>query len=219
VASGHKTIQLIRAEWQSDLSQKAVLAGVLLQLFTTVLVCYLAVQVMPNAVWNAMFWILVLTGTMQGIVKNFIAVPSGRWLYLYQLCDPGSLILAKIIYNGLVMTVLLLGTLLMYSFFLGFYAPQWWPYLLSVWLTGLGVSTVLTLVSAISAKTRHARLIAPVLSLPVIIPVLLAGMSASRKCLESFLPEAFYKDLLVVITLDTLLIYLSLILFGFVWRE
>jgi heme exporter protein B len=213
------TLQLIRAEWESDLRQKAVLAGILLQVFTAVLVCYLAVQVLALPAWNALFWILVVFGTIQGITKNFIAVPAGRWIYLYQLTNPRSLIISKITYNLLLMTVLTACTMALYSFFMGYFVQHTAWYLLTVWLTGAGISTVYTLVSAIAAKTRQAGLLAPVLSLPVIIPVLLAGLSSSRKCLEVNLPEAFYKDLAVVGILDLLLVYLSMVLFTFVWQE
>lgn len=213
------TLQLIRSEWESDLRQKAVLAGIVLQVFTAVLVCYLAVQVLAKPAWNAVYWILVIFGTVQGIAKNFIAVPAGRWLYLYQLSTARQLMLSKICYNLITMTFLSGITLLLYVFFMGWFANHTGWYLLCIWLTGAGVSTVYTLVSAISAKTRNAGLLAPVLSLPVIVPVVLAGLSASRKCMEINLPSAFFKDLAVVGILDVLLIYLSLLLFSFVWQE
>jgi len=213
------TFELIRAEWESDLRQKAVIAGILLQVFTAVLVCYLAIQVLALPAWNALFWILVIFGTIQGITKNFIAVPAGRWIYLYQITTPKALIASKIIYNLLLMTLLVACTLLLYSFFMGYFVKHTGWYLFTVWLTGAGVSTVYTLVSAIAAKTRQAGLLAPVLSLPVIIPVLLAGLSSSRKCLEVNLPAAFYKDLAVVGVIDVLLVYLSMLLFSFVWQE
>ena len=92
----------ILLEWRS----KYALNGILLYVISTVFVCYLSFKTTPPLVWNALFWIILLFAAVNAIAKSFMQESKGRLLYYYQIACPQAIILAKIIYNILLMILI-----------------------------------------------------------------------------------------------------------------
>lgn len=210
---------LVKHEWQLEMRQKSLFGGVFLHIFSAVFICYMSLVVVNKPTWNALFWIIVVFSTLQAIGKSFIQVRHGRWLYYYQTVQPGALILAKIIYNNLVMIVLLTLAYLIYGFFMHNEVFEPMAYYFSLALCGSGISAIYTMVSAISAKTGNANMVMPVLSLPLLIPMLITGISASKKCMDGILSATLYKEWAVLFLLNLMVVSMAFILFRYLWKE
>ncbi len=210
---------LFRHELRTELRRKSMLGGILLHLFSSVYITKLAVIQLQLPVWNALFWVVVIFATVQGIAKSFLQVGPGRWLYYYQLSSPEAALLAKVIYNFLLFLLLGFTALLLYGLLFGIFPDGMGRYMVSMSLTGLGIAAVFTLVSAISCKVPGGGIAMPVLSFPVLIPVMLTGIAASKKALDGIQTNSIYKDWAVLFLLDIMIIILSLILFRFLWKE
>src|SRR6476659_2029390 len=101
----------ILLEWRS----KYALNGILLYVISTVFVCYLSFRTTPPLVWNALFWIIMLFAAINAIAKSFMQESKGRLLYYYQIASPQAIIIAKIIYNILLMILMAVIALVFYS--------------------------------------------------------------------------------------------------------
>lgn len=106
-------------EWR----QKYALNGMLLYVGSTVFVCYLSFRLraadLEVPVWNALFWIILLFTSVNAIAKSFVQENRGRLLYFYSLVSPQGIILAKIIYNTILMLVLALICYVFYAVIIG----------------------------------------------------------------------------------------------------
>lgn len=87
-----------------------------------------------------------------------------------------------------------------------------------VLVTG-GISSVFTFIGAIASKAQQAGFLAPVLSLPVILPMILVGLKASNKAFKELLVSSINKDLLLLASLDVLILVLCGILFTALWKD
>src|ERR1035437_8050595 len=98
---------LFKKEVKLEMRNKYALGGILLYVVSTVFVSYLSFkQIINPATWNALFWIILLFASINGVAKSFINETRGRQLYLYTLASPQAVILSKILYNSLLLTVL-----------------------------------------------------------------------------------------------------------------
>jgi len=210
---------LIQAELNSDLKKPFVLAAAGLQMLTIAMLCYLGNPNIQVKAWNSLFWVSLIFSTFQAVGKGFIGVSRGRWIYLNQLASPYQLVLSKIVYHWMLMLVFCLGNLLVFSGLMGYPIEHGWIYMAALLLTGMGIATIYTMISAIASKTPHPGVIAPVLSLPVILPLILVGMQASQKALNPVLVSSVSKDLLLLLALNFLVLVLSGILFTPLWRD
>ena len=106
---GKQIKYLIAKELRLEMRNKYALGGILLYVVSTVFVSYLSFKkIVTPATWNALFWIIFLFASVNAIAKSFISETKGRLLYLYTLTSPQSVILSKIIYNSLLLTVFLI---------------------------------------------------------------------------------------------------------------
>lgn len=112
--------QLVLKELKLEMRNKYALGGILLYVVSTVFVSYLSFKKIINpATWNALFWIILLFASINGVAKSFIGETRGRLLYYYTLTSPQAVIISKIIYNSILLIVISGLCLLVYGLFVG----------------------------------------------------------------------------------------------------
>ena len=111
---------LVIKEFSQELKQKYALNGILLYVASTVFISYLSFKsVIQPSTWNALFWIILLFSSINAIAKSFMLESKGRQLYMYTLVSPQAMILSKVIYNGILMSVISLICFFFYGLFIG----------------------------------------------------------------------------------------------------
>ena len=198
---------------------KYALGGILLYVVSTVFVSYLSFKsIVTPSVWNALFWIILLFASINAIAKSFINETRGKLLYLYTLASPQAVILSKIIYNSLLLTVLSALCLLVYSIFVGNLIQDYPLFLLTLLLGSFGFSSLLTMVSAIASKTSNNFTLMAILSFPIMIPLLMVLIKLSKNAIDG-LEKWDVNYLLVLMFINVIIIALSYLLFRYLWRE
>jgi heme exporter protein B len=83
----------------------------------------------------------------------------------------------------------------------------------------MGFASTFTMLSAISSKAGNSNLLMPVLSLPIIIPLLLIIIKASMRSMDGLDETLIYKDLGILLLFNILILSLAYILFPSIWKE
>jgi heme exporter protein B len=214
---------LLELELRLDLRQKHAWGGMVLYVISAVYVCYLAVKGgLGVNIWNALFWIILLFAAFNALARSFQREDAGRQLYLYTLAGPRNVILARTLYNALTMVVLGLLSLFFYTLFLGDGALKdaaMGDFLLAVLLGSIGFAAVLTLISAIAARAGNGLGLMAILGFPIVLPMLLAVMRASKLALDGVGMAANGKYFLMLGAIDVLTVAISALLFPYLWRD
>jgi heme exporter protein B len=217
-----KVISLIKIEWALDFKKPAILASAILQMAVMSLLSMLSLMshvTNMSRAWNSLFWITLIFCTLQAISKNFLSVSRNRWIYWNQVSAPTQILWSKIIYGWSTMILLTLINLSFFSWFMGMPVIHLWAYFKILILVTGGISTVFTFIGAIASKANQAGFLAPVLSLPVILPLILLGIKASNKAFNPILMSSVNKDIYMLTALNGLILVLSGILFTSLWKE
>ncbi|MBP6390661.1 MAG: heme exporter protein CcmB [Flavobacteriales bacterium] len=216
-------IGLVRLEVALDLRQKASWAGMLLYTVSAVYLCYLGVRGgLPLPTWNALFWTVLLFAAFNALARSFQREDTGRQIYLHTLVDPRSVVLARTLYNMAVMLVLSLLTLAVYVLMFGgavLDEAEVGVFVLSVVLGGTGFATVLTLISAIAARAGNGMGLTAILGFPLVLPLLLSVMRASKLALDGMPWSITSTYLLWLVLIDVLALALAYLLFPYLWRD
>lgn len=212
--------QLIRKEMLLEWRSKYALNGVLLYVVSTVFVCYLSFITVDKLTWNALFWIIMLFASINAVAKSFLQESKGRHLYIYTLVSPLALIIAKTVYNGLLMIMLTIIAFLFYSLVFDFPPGADLPmYLLATILGSLSFATIFTMVSAIAAKAGNGGMLMAILSFPVIIPVLIVLIKLTKNAIDGLDRSVSLDDIGLLIVINAMVMAVSLILFPYLWRD
>jgi len=206
-------------EWR----ERYALNGILLYVVSTVMVCYLSFSVRQSALnplaWNALFWIILLFAATNAVAKSFQQERYGRLLYYYTLASPEAIILSKIIYNTLLLSVISLMAMGVYSVLLGNPVQDIGLFVATLLLGSTGLAGTLTLVAGIASKVENGATLMAVLSFPIIVPLLLMLIKLSRNALDGLDFVSSYDELTVLCALNVMVVALSYLLFPYLWRS
>ena len=214
-----KVITLIKVEFMLDLKKPTLLVSAILQLGITALLSMLSQPNMLASVWNSIFWITLILGSIPSVSKNFTMVARGRWIFWNQIASPAEMLWGKIIYGWGQMLLLTAVNLLFFAWFLGIPVIHLGPYFAILLLVSGGISSVFTFVGAVATKAGSASFMAPVLSLPIIFPLILVGIKASLKAFNPVLVGSVYTDIYLLCSLDLLVLVLTGVLFQSLWKD
>ena len=204
-------------EWRS----KYTINGVLLYVVSTIFTCYLSfVSLGDKLTWNALFWIIMLFASINGVSKSFLQETKGQQLYSYVLASPAAILISKTIYNILLMLALTTIALAFYILvFDSFTPPDLWLYYVAVIFGSLSFSTVFTMVSAIASKAGNGGMLMAILSFPIIIPVLILLIKLSKNAVDGLPWENSFDEMGMLAVVNVLTITTSLLLFPYLWRD
>jgi len=202
-----------------EFRQGYAISGIVLYVLSMVFVVYAATIKVPPPVWNVLFWLIVLFASINAVVKSFVQESGARQLYYYQLTNPTVLLLAKILYNTLLLLVLSLLACGVYSLVAGNPVKDWKLFLLVILLGSMGFAIAFTFIASIAAKANNGATLMAILSFPVILPILLTLVRLSAIALRLIQDTSYQRDIINLLAIDTILIALTFVLFPFVWRD
>jgi len=201
-----------------EIRQQYSFYGVLLYIAATIFVLYMAIESPDSNVWNGLFWVIQLFISINAVAKSFLQESRGRMLYFYSVAGQRDFVLAKLLFNSLLMLLMSLLSLALFSLFLGNPIQKAAAFVGLVLLGGWSLSLVFTFLAAIAAKAQQNAAIMAILGFPIIIPQLLLLMRLSNSAFaeNGSIPVA---TVLLLIALDAMVIVLAVILFPFLWKD
>ena len=211
---------LIEKEIKLELKQKYVINGILLYLVSTIFVTYLAFdRIIDVETWNSLFWIILLFVAVNGISKSFVQESPARHLYYYTIASPQAILLSKVLYNLLLMSILSVLSFGLFILLMGNMVINI-PLFLTVLLLGsFGLASTLTMMAAIASRASNNFSLMAILSFPVILPLLTTLMKISHTSLISNQWSGNWGFIVILLTINVTVIVLAYLLFPYLWRD
>ena len=201
-----------------EIRQQYAFYGVLLYVGATIFVLYMAIKNPDTETWNGLFWIVQLFISINAVAKSFLQESRNRMLYYQTITGPLNFILAKLLFNTVLMVVMSALSFLLFALFMNYPVEKSMTFTGLVFLGGWSLSLVFTFLAAIAAKAQQNAAIMAILGFPIIIPQLIVLMNISGTVFD---PKATISiaNILILVTSDILVILLSGILFPFLWKD
>jgi heme exporter protein B len=171
-------------------------------------------------VQSALLWIVMLFAASIGLGRSFVAEQEGGTVLLLRLnTRPSMVFTGKLLFNLLLvggLTLLATGT-----FLLLLDITVRTPGLLAATLTlgAVGLAGSTTLLAALVARAARKGPLLPVLLLPLLVPLLVAGTGATRKALTGQPWIQAQDELLTLIGFAGATLSAAAVLFDYVWEE
>lgn len=214
----HPIIHLIKKDILLEVRQQYSFYGILLYIAATVFVLFLVIDEPEGNIWNGLFWVIQLFICINAVAKSFLQESRGRMLYFYSISSPVHFVLAKLLFNSVLMLLMSLISLLLFFALLGNPVQKIPAFTGLVLLGGWSLSMVFTFLAAIAAKAQQNAAIMAILGFPIIVPQLMLLMKITNAV---FNPDLIiqWNDIALLVALDILVALLSVILFPFLWRD
>ncbi|HUM65897.1 MAG TPA: heme exporter protein CcmB [Chitinophagaceae bacterium] len=218
MASPRHIYTLFKKDLLLEIRQQYSFYGILLYIGATTFVLFMAIDAPESRVWNGLFWVIQLFICINAVAKSFLQESKGRMLYFYSIASPADFVMAKLLFNSLLMLLMSLLSLVLFTLFLGNPIEKAGAFIGLVLLGGWSLSLVFTFLAAIAARAQQNAAIMAVLGFPIILPQLILLMQLSN---AAFNPVLTIKasTILLLIALDLMVILLAVILFPFLWKD
>ncbi len=210
---------LILKEFQLEWRNKYSLYSILVYIASTLFITYLSFKdICSTSTWNALFFIILLFIAVNAVIKSFSGHSRSERLYLYTLVSPQSIILSKIVYHWITLSVYALISLVILNglFPLTMKHPGWFIGILM--LTTLGISALFTFISSLSGDSANQSVLVAILSFPLIIPLMLTVIALSIQAIEG-VQSNFSTNLAILGALDVINLVFAYLLFPYLWTD
>jgi heme exporter protein B len=178
----------------------------------------MAIENPDTPTWNGLFWIIQLFISINAVAKSFLQESKNRMFYYQSITSPVNFILAKLLFNSILMLVMSILSFVLFVLFMKYPVERSGVFIGLVLLGGWSLSLVFSFLAAIAAKAQQNAAIMAILGFPIIIPQLLMLMQASRAVFDASTAIPLIT-ILVLLASNVLVILLSIILFPFLWKD
>ncbi|GIW43034.1 MAG: cytochrome c-type biogenesis heme exporter protein B [Candidatus Binatia bacterium] len=168
------------------------------------------------------FWVAYLFTAVYGLGRAFVAEQQNdAWEgLLLSPVDRGIIFLSKACST---LIYLLLVSCILIGLFTLFFDVHWgghsWSWLLATFLASVGLSSLGTLFSAISMRTRAREVMLPLLLLPLVVPLFLGGVKLTERAFAGKPPGDDLAWLHLMIGFDVATVVVAWVLFEYVVQD
>ena len=168
----------------------------------------------------AMLWTGMFFAAVTGLGRSFISEEERGTTLLLRLSVPSTPVyIGKLLVN-LALAIVSNGLMafLFSVLMLGVKIASPGDFMLAILLTSIGLASTLTIIAAIIARTASKGALYPVLSFPMILPLLMLGVPLLE---DSFAGrhDATEGTILLLLLYTTTLVVVSYTLFDLLWKE
>ena len=215
-----KVLQLVLLEARMEWKNKQSITALFIYSLASIFVTYLAFQqTIDLTTWNSLYWLILLFAATNAIAKSFLQDSKGLQLFYYSMVNPKHLIVAKTVYNLLLLSTLSIINFLIFKIVFPISIYHWEQYLFSLLLGAMGLASVLTLVAGIVSKANNNAALLAILGFPLLFPLLSIIIQCSMNAINGFDWFINQQLFIVLICLNLITVLLSYLLFPYLWRE
>ncbi len=217
------TLSIFKKDWHSELRTRYAISALLMFVVTTISIMVFALgsESAPADVLSGMLWVVIFFAAMSGLARTFVAEEErGTSMTLQLLATPSAIYFGKLLFNLVLVSGVNALTVLLYTIFLsGFVVKTYSIFIWTIALGGIGLAASSTIIAAIIAKANTKGTLYPVLSFPILLPLLLTCINATRLATEgAFLSESS-GEFQFLISYVVVVITASAILFEYIWKD
>lgn len=217
-----QALAVARKDLRSELRTRYALNALGMFVVVTVGVFSFAAGIadLSPAVAAAMLWTGMFFAGVSGLGRSFISEEERGTTLLLRLSVPATPVyVGKLIVNlGLALLSNALMALLFSTLMIGVTIAAPGDYVIAVVLTSIGLASTLTIIAAIIARTSSKGALYPVLSFPMILPLLMLGVPLLEDAFAGR-NDAGEGTVLLLLLYTTTLVIVSYTLFDLLWKE
>ncbi len=227
---GRASVQWLRSalaiflkDWHAELRTRYAISALIMFVVTTITIVLFSMgsEGAPPEILSGMLWVVIFFGAMSGLSRTFVTEEERGTTLTLQLLAPSSAVYAgKLLFNLVLVNGLNLLTVALYFLFVnGFVILSGMVFAVTMLLGGLGFAAAATIIAAIIAKANTKGTLYPVLSFPILLPLLLTVIDATRLSADGASFGEALGDFQLLISYIVVVVIVSFVLFDYIWKD
>jgi heme exporter protein B len=170
---------------------------------------------------GGLLWVVIFFSAMSGLSRAFVSEEErGTALTLQLIASPATVFTGKLLFNIILVFLMNIVITLLYSaLFQKFVLKNFVLFFLTFVLGNIGLAVSSTIIAAIIAKAGAKGTLYPVLSFPILLPLILTSVRLTLFSIDGTTIEESIFELAIIACYDALMISVSYMLFDFIWKD
>ncbi len=217
------TAAVFRKDTASELRTRYALNALFLFTVTTLSIILFSFQsaVVPTQVHAGLLWVLIFFAAMSGLSRTFITEEDRGTILLLKLSTISTPVFyGKLLFNVLLLLALTTVLTVLYALVVpGFAVEGLWTLCTALFLGTVGLASASTIIGALIAKANARGTLYPVLSFPIVLPLLLTAIRATTIAIEDPRWDAASDEFRVLLSYIVAINAVSYLVFDFIWKD
>ncbi len=218
-----KSYSLFLKDFKSELRTRYAINALAMFIIVAISVILFSVgqEKISKNLTAGLFWVVIFFTAMSGLSRAFVSEEErGTSLTLQLIAAPSTVFTGKLIFNIILVFAMNTVIALLYSaIFEAFVIKNFVLFLASFVLGNIGLAVSSTIIAAIIAKAGAKGTLYPVLSFPILLPLILTSVQLTLFAFNGISFERAKFELAIVISYDVIMLTASYMLFDFIWKE
>jgi len=218
-----KSYYLFIKDYHSEIRTRYAVNSLIMFIIVAISVILFSIgnERIPGNLTAGLYWVVIFFSAMSGLGRAFISEEErGTSMTLQLIASPSTVLSGKIIFNiVLVFAMNIVITLLYSALFDEFVIRNFSLFLLNFIIGNLGLAVSATIIAAIIAKAGSKGTLYPVLSFPILLPLILTSAKLTLFSIEGAAFGDAVFELAIVACYDVIMISASYMLFDFIWKD
>ncbi len=218
-----KPFALFKKDFHSELKTRYAINSLAMFIIVAISVILFSIgsETINENLTGGLFWVIIFFTAMSGLARAFVSEEErGTTLTLQLIASSSTVFSGKFIFNLiLVFCVNILITLLYSVFFEKFVVQNLVLFIVTFILGNIGLASASTIIAAIIAKAGAKGTLYPVLSFPILLPLILTCVQLTLFSFDDVNFVEAQVELAIVVGYDIIMITVSYLLFEFIWKD
>jgi heme exporter protein B len=218
-----KSYSLFLKDFKSELRTRYAINALAMFIIVAISVILFSVgqEKISPSLTGGLFWVVIFFTAMSGLSRAFVSEEErGTSLTLQLIAAPSTVFLGKLLFNIILVFAMNTIIAILYSaIFEAFVIQNFLLFLTSFILGNIGLAVSSTIIAAIIAKAGAKGTLYPVLSFPILLPLILTSVQLTLFSLDGISFERAKFELAIVVSYDIIMLTASFMLFDFIWKE
>jgi heme exporter protein B len=214
---------VVAKDVRSELRTRYALNALAMFVVTSVATILFALRddILDPEILSGMFWVVIFFTAMSGLSRIFVSEEErGTTLTLQLMTSPSIVYFGKLAFNCALTILLSAAVAILYLLvFPAFVVHSLDIFIVTVLLGSLGFASASTIIAAIIAKANTKGTLYPVLSFPLLIPLLVTVMKATARSLDGEALTEAAGDFEILVSYFLVMTGASYLLFDYIWKD
>jgi heme exporter protein B len=218
-----KAYALFRKDFHSELRTRYAVNSLVMFIIVAISVILFSIgnEKISQSLTGGLFWVVIFFSAMSGLGRAFVSEEErGTSLTLHLIASPSTVFSGKLLFNLILVFMMNIVIAVLYSAMFDAFVIKNVPLFIVTFIIGnIGLAVSSTIIAAIIAKAGSKGTLYPVLSFPILLPLILLAVHLTLNSLDGISFEKSMVELVMVACYDIIMIAASYMLFDFVWKD
>ena len=218
-----KAYALFNKDYHSELRTRYAVNSLVMFIVVAISVILFAIgtERISQSLTGGLFWVVIFFSAMSGLSRAFVSEEErGTSLTLQLISAPSTVFTGKLIFNLILVFCMNTFIAILYAaLFNDFVVKNFLLFLITFILGNIGLAVASTIIAAIIAKAGSKGSLYPVLSFPILLPLILTAVKLTLFSMDGTTIAFAKVELAIIACYDVIMISASYMLFDFIWKD